>query len=138
MQLLSKIKEILSICAEFLRQYRKYIIGACGLIVLMLVFFLAGVPAISRITREVRTSNTKNNTTQTSIADSFSTRTIDSDDMFLLEEPDFFPNIILNREPQSWSAKDVETFWTDPLQKGSEQWQEEMKKTLDKLMENIP
>jgi hypothetical protein len=136
---LSNIKELLSgwlgVCADFLRTYRKYVLAMCGLIVVVVVFFSSVLPVIARMARE---SGSKVKVVEKTLADSFSTRLIEPGDMFLVDEPSFFPQIILSREPQAWSAEDVQSFWVDPLQQGSDRWQEEVKEALDTFMEKIP
>ncbi|MDR2151070.1 MAG: hypothetical protein LBO67_09770 [Spirochaetaceae bacterium] len=136
MQLWSKITEIVSGGVNLLRTYRKYVLAACGLIIVTVVFFSSILPALGKKVRE--TSRPQVQEVERTLADSFTTRTIEPDALFLADEPDFFPQIILSREPQTWSAEDVQSLWVDPLQKGTEQWQEEIKKALDTFMEKVP
>jgi len=64
---------------------------------------------------------------------------IPPEDLFLPEEPDFLPGVILEREQRSvWTAENVEPWWQDPLRSGEERWRYQIEKTIDELMENVP
>jgi hypothetical protein len=65
-------------------------------------------------------------------------RPIAPEELFLPEEPDFLPDVLLNREPAPWTAEDVRPFWTDPLEGGEELWLERIETVIDDLLEHIP
>jgi hypothetical protein len=61
------------------------------------------------------------------------------DDIFLPEEPDFVPGVILEREKRTvWTEKDAEEYWQDPLKEGEEQWREKIETEIDKYLERVP
>ncbi|MDR0400920.1 MAG: hypothetical protein LBH51_08255 [Treponema sp.] len=61
------------------------------------------------------------------------------EELFLPEEPDFLPPVILEREQRdSWTAEDAEPFWYNPLKDGEEEWREQVEKTVDEFLERIP
>ena len=61
------------------------------------------------------------------------------DDLFLPEEPDFVPGVLAGREQRTmWTAGDAEPLWQDPLKEGEEPWRNQIEKTIDEIMENIP
>jgi len=63
---------------------------------------------------------------------------IPSDDIFLPEEPDFLPGVILDRERRnSWSEQDASEYWQDPLRDGEEQWREKIEAAIDELLERV-
>ena len=64
---------------------------------------------------------------------------ISPDDVFLPEEPDFIPGVLLEREQRTmWAADDVESLWQDPLKGGEEPWRNQIEKTIDEIMESVP
>ena len=61
------------------------------------------------------------------------------EEIFLPEEPDFVPGVLLERERRaSWSAADAAPYWQDPLKNGEEYWRERIETVIDEFMENIP
>ena len=59
------------------------------------------------------------------------------EDLFMPEEPDFLPAFILERQPRSfWSLDDIRQYWKIP--DDSARWKEEIKTTVDNLMEGVP
>jgi hypothetical protein len=64
---------------------------------------------------------------------------IPSDDLFLPEEPDFVPGVLLEREQRvKWTADDAVPLWQDPLKNGEEPWRNRIEKAIDEIMESVP
>jgi len=64
---------------------------------------------------------------------------IPPEDLFLPDEPDFLPDIILERERrEEWTDEDAAPFWQNPLKDGEEQWRDHIEKTIDEIMETVP
>jgi hypothetical protein len=64
---------------------------------------------------------------------------IPPDELFLPEEPDFLPPVILERERrEAWAQEDAEPFWYRPLEDGGEFWREQAEKVIDDLLERVP
>ena len=64
---------------------------------------------------------------------------IQPDELFLPDEPDFVPGVLLEREPRSmWSAEDAAPFWQDLLKDGEQEWRDQIEKTVNEIMENVP
>ena len=60
-------------------------------------------------------------------------------ELFLPDEPDFVPGVLLDRERRSsWTEQDAEVFWQDPLRYGEEQWREKIETVIDEFLENVP
>lgn len=60
-------------------------------------------------------------------------------ELFLPEEPDFLPALILGRERRdAWTAEDAEPFWHNPLEGGEEQWRARIESVIDELLEHVP
>ena len=64
---------------------------------------------------------------------------IPPEDLFLPDEPDFVPGIMLERERRTeWTTQDATPFWQDPLKDGEEQWRKQIELSIDELMESVP
>jgi len=64
---------------------------------------------------------------------------IPADELFLPDEPDFLPGVLLDRERREvWTEDDVLEFWQDPLRAGEEQWREKIEAAVDELLERVP
>jgi len=62
-----------------------------------------------------------------------------AEELFLPDEPDFLPGVLLGRERRSsWTEQDAEEFWQDPLREGEEQWRERIEASIDEFLERIP
>jgi len=66
-------------------------------------------------------------------------RRVPAEDLFIPQEPDFVPGVILEREKrETWSVDDAMTWWQDPLKDGEQEWREQIEKTVDDIMEKVP
>jgi hypothetical protein len=64
---------------------------------------------------------------------------IPAEDIFMPDEPDYIPGVILERQQRSiWSMDDASVFWRDPLMFGEEQWREKIEEAVNELMERVP
>jgi predicted nucleic acid-binding Zn ribbon protein len=64
---------------------------------------------------------------------------IPPDEIFLSDEPDFVPGVILERERRTaWTEQDALEYWQDPLKEGEEQWRENIETEIDKYLERVP
>jgi hypothetical protein len=64
---------------------------------------------------------------------------IPPDELFLPEEPDLLPGVILERERRdAWTAEDAEPYWYNPLEQGEEEWRERVEQVIDELLERVP
>lgn len=126
---MEKAKEILnSIMERFLHRFpekkrRPILIGFGGLVLLFLILFPLAI----------HSGGSKKRVPQNA-ADGFS---IQLDEFFTSQEPDFLPEFLLERQPRSsWSLEDIRPYWKDPGDTGL--WKEQIKSAVDKLMEGVP
>ena len=64
---------------------------------------------------------------------------IPPEEMFLPEEPDFIPGVLLERERRAaWTAEDAAAYWQDPLKNGEEPWRKRVEAAVDELLERVP
>ena len=73
------------------------------------------------------------------LSEAFRSRDIPPEELFLPPEPDFLPEVILERERRPvWTPEDAAPFWTDPLDDGPEAYTELLTTAVDQLMERVP
>ena len=64
---------------------------------------------------------------------------VPSEEIFLPEEPDFVPGVILERERRTkWTEEDAKEYWRDPLKEGEKQWRDKIENEIDKYLERVP
>jgi len=64
---------------------------------------------------------------------------IPPEELFLPDEPDFVPGVMLGRERRAeWTAEDAEPWWQNPLVVGEERWRAEIERMVDEIMESVP
>jgi hypothetical protein len=63
---------------------------------------------------------------------------IPAEDIFPPDEPDYLPNVILEREPRAWSAEDTREYWTNPLENERVDWRGAITNVVDDIMDTLP
>jgi hypothetical protein len=64
---------------------------------------------------------------------------IPAEELFLPDEPDFVPGVLLEREQRSsWTEQDAAVYWRDPLENGEEERRENVEAAIDALLERVP
>ena len=64
---------------------------------------------------------------------------IPPEEIFLPDEPDFVPGVLLERERRTdWTVLDAASFWQDPLKNGEERWRERVEAVIDEFLERVP
>jgi len=64
---------------------------------------------------------------------------IPPEELFLPDEPDYVPGVLLEREQRAkWTDEDASEYWQDPLKYGEEQWREKIEASIDDFMEQVP
>lgn len=132
-EVLSEIREkgkrLSAQAAEQLSSHRTAVLCAaagCGVIVILLVVLVI-----------VRYLPPK--TAGAGSGEAFAPRALSPEDLFMLPEPDFVPEVLLEREPKDgWSEEDARQFWTDPLQGNEELWKRRIESDVDAMLERIP
>ncbi|MDR0455288.1 MAG: hypothetical protein LBH20_01210 [Treponema sp.] len=108
-------------------------VSAGAFAVLALVF--AGIPVLTRGKSE------EQKPASASVAGNVPARQgiIPPDEVFLPDEPDFVPGVMLERERRTrWTDADAAPLWQDPLKNGEEPWRNRIEKTIDEIMESVP
>jgi hypothetical protein len=64
---------------------------------------------------------------------------IPQEDLFLPDEPDFVPGVMLGRERSGeWTVEDADSWWQNPLSGGEEEWRDRIEKTANEVLEAAP
>lgn len=69
----------------------------------------------------------------------FRPRPVNQDELFLADEPDWLPPLLLYRRPvERWTVDEAEPFWTDPAEKDGEYWRRRLSEAADSVLEAVP
>lgn len=64
---------------------------------------------------------------------------IPAEELFLPDEPDFIPGVLLERERRSsWTEQDALMYWQDPMIIGEEPWRNKIESVIDDFLEQVP
>ena len=64
---------------------------------------------------------------------------IPAEELFLPDEPDFLPGVLLERDRRSsWTEQDAVEYWQNPLISGEEHWREKIETVIDEFLERVP
>jgi hypothetical protein len=130
--LLEKGKALLSHLREAAASHRRIvmIIAACFLTIVLLLVILA-IVTFNGTAKTARTTEKS--------APVFQEPSLPPEDFFLPYEPDFVPDVLLEREPRDgWTEEDARPFWTDPLEGNEEAWRKRVESGVDALLERVP
>jgi hypothetical protein len=138
--ILDKIKTVLtSTILTFDDQFSRYkkIIVAMFACLGIILFLLLAVLLLQR--KNTRKGEAKRpDTAQTAVPALNNKPSIPVEDIFLPNEPDFLPEVILEREPHKWSPEDTREFWTNPMENEQIKWQDNITNVVNGIMERIP
>jgi hypothetical protein len=105
------------------------VLGALGIILCLLV--VREVVASRRRAQQAAPASPP-------LSDVFKPLAIPPEELFMPGEPDFLPEVLLEREPRdAWTADDALPFWTDPLE-DRRVWQGRLDGAVDELLERFP
>ena len=127
-----KIRSIIDKWRQFLHAKipgarERLILGCCAAILLVLIVVFI---AINKSDINIRA---------VPVAGDLQRNIMPPEELFLPEEPDFIPGILLERERRSsWTVEDAAPYWQDPLKNGEEPWRQYIEKAVDELMERVP
>jgi hypothetical protein len=127
--IIEKIRDGFTALAEFVKSHLRaaLIIAAAVLLVILLLLILA-VNSHRSVTEKKR-PDTEPASDYAFPAESF----------FLPYEPDFVPDVLLEREPRDgWTEEDARPFWTDPMEGSEELWRKRIESGIDSLLEQVP
>ncbi|MDR0558024.1 MAG: hypothetical protein LBG43_09225 [Treponema sp.] len=112
----------------------KAIFGTLGVILCLLI----GIWVLQRYIIKKDADAKRSETVQTSLRTTGAASSIPAEDIFLPDEPDYLPKVILEREPHAWSAEDTREYWTNPLENERINWRETITNVVDGIMDKVP
>jgi hypothetical protein len=74
-----------------------------------------------------------------SLESAFGPMAVPQEELFLPGEPEFLPELLLERERrETWTADDGRPYWSDPREDSDPLWRERVRTEIDALLENVP
>jgi hypothetical protein len=133
MRLGVKVKEYADRIGEFIRRWPRLVwLSIGGGLLLLLIALIAVLLGMDHTDKAASAS-------AQALAGTFSPLPLPPEELFLPDEPDFLPEVLLERPPrESWTAEEALPFWTDPEEKYSARWRDRAKAVIDELMERVP
>ena len=120
---------------EKLRMYDNLIIPALRVIILIIAGVIF-IPLVIRYVPNIVASFSRQVSNDNRVVPLIVSR---NEDFFLLDEPDFLPEILLEREVRTnWAPDDVLPFWRSLVNEDREKWQERIETVIDELLEGVP
>ena len=96
-----------------------------SLLLVLSVFFSLGASGRDRLPQEPKRANIM--------------IPIPPQEIFLPDEPDFLPPVMLEREQRTvWTEQETSEYWQDPLRQGEEQWRIMIESAINEFLERIP
>ncbi|MDR2601184.1 MAG: hypothetical protein LBC53_01840 [Spirochaetaceae bacterium] len=131
-----KLQHIFSIPAALLKRF--WALPTVRFCVLLFAALSAAVPAATVFF--VKISQNKKESRELPAISKAETKKIEDVEIFILEEPDFLPKALLKREPSAvWTSEKAQEYWIDPsLETDKEVLLNNVEKSIDKLLENVP
>ena len=130
---------VLSIIVDFVKSNTKIamIIVGAFLVIIFLLLVLAIVSHTGGGSGEADTAELSLDSNAANEA--FFNETPPGSRFFLPYEPNFVPDVLLEREPRDgWTEEDARPFWTDPLQGNESFWRRRIESGIDSLLEHVP
>jgi len=107
--------------------------------VICTVVFASALTLSVIISMKTHGGEKKEKADKTKPSESIITVPVPAEELFLPDEPDYVPGVLLEREQRlNWTDEDASEYWQDPLKYGEEQWREKIEASIDKFMEQVP
>jgi hypothetical protein len=129
-----KLKKIVQFIKEWFKnltaEQKRQLIIICTVIFVVLLTLSVIIPMIGSGTTEEKLTEPDR---------MFISVPIPGEELFLPDEPDYIPGVLLERERRlSWTDEDASEHWQDPLKYGEEQWREKIEASIDEFLERVP
>ncbi|MDR1219176.1 MAG: hypothetical protein LBK73_06145 [Treponema sp.] len=136
-KLLTALALALTALNNVFEKHKKIVKATFGALALILCL-LTGILFLQRdiIKRDADTKRSK--TVQASLRVASDAPSIPVEDIFLPDEPDYLPKVILEWDPHIWSAEDAREYWTNPLENEHINWRETITNVVDDIMDKVP
>ena len=133
------IKSALSDFVELIKSNTKIAMIIVGAF-LVIIFLLLVLAVVSHTSSRSEQADTADLSLDSNAAnEALFNETRPESRFFLPYEPDFVPDVLLEREPRDgWTEEDARPFWTDPLQGNERFWRRRIESGIDSLLEHVP
>jgi hypothetical protein len=113
----------------FLKRWRLFVFAGIAILV--------AVPLITLLVMKIAASASAKEKTPAPLFENIS---IPQEDLFLPDEPDFLPGVLLEQErKKTWSIEDAKQYWTDPVAGAdSSRLREQFSASIDAMLERVP
>ena len=135
-----KIKKLPSIFTGFSSVHSSSKINIKTIIIVAAAFFVIIILLLILLLRPRSKAGTQQEKSFNDYANEpIQRQTLPEEEFFLPYEPDFIPDVLLERDPkETWTEEDAQPFWTDPLEGNEAVWRKRIESEIDSLLENIP
>jgi hypothetical protein len=131
--LFTQIKAGLARAGDLAQTRRRAVFFCLGGLLLLLLCLIAVLAAVSISAGSGGAGNAQ------ALSDTLGPRGIPPEELFLPEEPDFLPGVLLDRERrESWTGEDAGPFWTDPREDSPGLWRDRIETTIDDMLKGVP
>jgi len=129
--IIEKIKSGFAAFAEFFTSHLKIaLVIAAVVLIVILLFLILAISSHKPVSEEKPPNIETESTAQYAFP---------AEDFLLPYEPDFVPDVLLEREPrENWTEEDARPFWTDPMEGNEELWRKRIESGIDSLLEQVP
>jgi hypothetical protein len=129
------LEKILQLIKEW---FQKLSVGQKSRLAIICTVVFAAVLTLSVII-SMKTHGGEKKEKETKPKESVVTVPIPAEELFLPDEPDYVPGVLLERGQRAkWTDEDASEYWQDPLKNGEEQWREKIEVSIDEFMEQVP
>ncbi|MDR0376153.1 MAG: hypothetical protein LBH85_10640 [Treponema sp.] len=137
-KLLTTLAVALAALNNVFEKHTKIVKVAFGALVVLLCL-LTGILFLQRnIKKNADVQRSRLETAQMSLRATSDAPSIPAEDIFPPNEPDYLPNVILERDPRVWSAEDAREYWTNPLENEHINWRETITNVVDDILSTVP
>ncbi|MDR1072427.1 MAG: hypothetical protein LBL45_01975 [Treponema sp.] len=136
-KLLTALALALTALNNVFEKHKKIVKVTFGALALILCL-LTGVLFLQRYIIKRDADTKRSEAVQTSLRVASDASPIPVEDIFLPDEPDYLPKVILERDPHTWSAEDAHEYWTNPLENEHINWRGTITNVVDDIMDKVP
>ncbi|MDR2783322.1 MAG: hypothetical protein LBB48_05710 [Treponema sp.] len=136
--ILDKLLTALAASNNVFEKHMKIVKVAFGALAAILCLLTGALLLQRYIEKNADVTHSESETVQTSLRMAGGAPSIPVEDIFLPDEPDYLPEVILEREPHTWDAEDTREYWTNPLENEQINWRETITNVVDGIMSKVP
>ncbi|MDR2194000.1 MAG: hypothetical protein LBP19_05990 [Treponema sp.] len=136
-KLLTPLASVVTTLNKVLEKYKKIVTLAFGTLAAILCLLLVVLFSVNYNEKKIKMSKLSE-TARTSLQMIDHEPSISIEDIFLPDEPDYLPEVILEQEPHIWSAEETRAYWTNPLENERINWRDTITQVVNDIMDTVP